>query len=250
MNSAHNPDAVIDEWADWLRDWLLAVSHEHAANTRTVYERGARRFLAFLAESGRDHGPEGLTRRDVEAYLAALRESGMAEATRRARLMTLRSWFGWMLREPGAPFDRSPAEGVAAPVVELPLVQVVSDDDLTAVLKTCETKTLVGLRDAAIIRLLLATGLRRAELVALDVVDVDVGTGELVVMGKGSKPRVVSFGGARTPLALSRYLRARRRHPGAGDAAPCTSSLRRTVQCWADSTSTTSRMEPPTSATG
>lgn len=126
------------------------------------------------------------------------------DATRRVRLMTLRAFFGWVVTEPGSPLQVNPAASLAAPVVELPAIRVVSDDDLRAILATCNGGTFVDLRDTAVIRVLIACGLRH---------------GELHVLGKGSKPRVVSIGGNRTTLALSRYLRVRRTHPGTAYAA-------------------------------
>src|SRR5690606_12884867 len=69
-------------------------------------------------------------------------------------------------------------------------------------------------RDAAILRLLASTGMRRAELVGIDVDDLDLAARDVLIKrGKGGRPRVVPFG-SRTALALRRYLRARdQRHP-------------------------------------
>jgi site-specific recombinase XerC len=147
---------------------------------------------------------------------------GRSESTRRVRLMTLRSFFGWMTGEPETPLASNPATGINAPMPELPSIEVVSDDTLKAILRTCSAGTkasYVDLRDAAIVRLFLSCGRRRAELAALDVDDLDVRHGELRVPGKGRKVRWVSFGGSKLPLALSRYLRSRRKQRGATDAA-------------------------------
>lgn len=207
-----------DEWEEWVRDWLLSIRHQCAPSTLDVYERGVGQFARFVATE-RHKDMAALTRRDVEAFLAHLADAGRSESTRRVRLMTLRSFFKWVTAEPGAPLAVNPADGISAPMPDLPHIAVVPEVDVVKVLGTCDAKSFVGLRDAAMIRLLFSTGLRRNELVTLDLADVELNRGELYVMGKGGKPRVVSFGGSRTPLALSRYLRVRRQQTGATDPA-------------------------------
>ena len=217
------PDGATDEWDDWIADWLLSLSGDDIApSTLEVYERSVRQFMRFIIGTGGAAAPGDVRRQDVEAFMAHLTRSGMAKSTRRVRLMSLRSFFGWMVDEPETPLVANPALGIMAPVAELPRVEVVSDDTLAAILKICAAGTkapYVDLRDAAIIRLLLSCGLRRAELVSLDLDDLDVRRGELRVTGKGRKLRWVSFGGSKLPLALSRYLRSRRKHSGTDDPA-------------------------------
>jgi site-specific recombinase XerC len=133
--------------------------------------------------------------------------------------MTLKAWFGWLMDEPGSDVQTDPTVGVTAPAVPLAPTPIAADEDLTAILATCRTASFVDLRDAAIIRVLVSCGLRRAELVGLDVDGLDLNKGLLYVMGKGSKPRLVALSGGRTSLAVSRYLRLRRKHPASADPA-------------------------------
>jgi site-specific recombinase XerD len=214
---AHPTD---DSWADWLRDWGYSITGRCQPQTVTVYRRGLRQFRDHLATHHPEvDGPESVQRRHVESFLATLATEGKSAATRRVRLMTLRSFFGWMIREPGVDLEGSPAAGVTAPEVHLPPAPVIGDAELRAVLGTCATGSFVDLRDAAMIRVLIACGLRRGELCSLDVADVDLNRGDLLVHGKGGKDRYVSIGGTKTALALSRYIRVRRKHPQAADPA-------------------------------
>lgn len=211
---------VADEWDDWLRDWTYSIQAQHRPQTVTVYQRGLAQFRAHLeAEHPDVTGPERVARRHVESWLAALAADGRGAATRRVRLMTLKAFFRWLLAEPGVELAHDPTVGIRSPDVPLPPVPVIHDDTLRAVLDTCSPGAFVDLRDAAIIRLLIACGLRRGELCSLDVDDVDLRDTTLTVAGKGGKPRLVSIGGNRTALAVSRYLRVRRKHPGAGEPA-------------------------------
>ena len=210
--------AEYSEWDDWIRDWQMSLRADgKTADTLRTYDIGARLFVGWLA-GAQDFAPEDVTRRDVEKWLVHLTEAGMSDSTRRLRLMTLRSFFAFIIAEPNPPLTVNPAIGIKAPVAELPHVDIVPDADLAALLKTCDTSFL-GLRDTAVVRTMVATGLRRGELVGLDVDDLDLRHQVLSVLGKGGKPRAVSIGGSKTPLALSRYLRARRRHPRHADPA-------------------------------
>src|SRR5688572_28352791 len=104
------------------------------------------------------------------------------------------------------------------PLVPEQPVPVLSLDDLRALLKTCEGARFEDRRDAAIIRLLADTGIRRGELAGLTVGDVEIdaraGGGVVDVLGKGRRRRTVPFG-AKTAIAVRRYLRDRERYPKA-----------------------------------
>src|SRR5919199_1332054 len=88
---------------------------------------------------------------------------------------------------------------------------VLSESDLTKLLKAWEGKTHEDRRDAAMIRLLIDSGMRRAELAGLKVADVDFENNVALVMGKGRRPRACPFG-RKTAVALDRYIRIRAQH--------------------------------------
>lgn len=215
--------APINEWDDWLFDWSAHLHQGRlAAETAKVYLRGARQFVAYLIENYPDAAanPANVRRRDVESWLGYLTREGRSPATRRVRLMGLRVLFAWLKAEPGSDIAEDPTDGVQPPTVPLEPVPIVPNEAVTAMLKTCDDSArFVDLRDAAIIRLLYAAGLRRAELVGTDVEGLDLRACALYVLGKGNKPRIVSISGTKLHLGLSRYLRLRRRHPGAADPA-------------------------------
>jgi integrase len=92
------------------------------------------------------------------------------------------------------------------------------DEDLAALLRTCNGASFIDRRDTAIIRVLLDTGVRRAELANADLADLNVAAHELTVLGKGRKPRIVPLS-PKTVMALRKYLRARERRPGVNSPA-------------------------------
>ena len=88
---------------------------------------------------------------------------------------------------------------------------MLTEDDLRALLKTCNGPRFEDRRDAAIIRLFVDSGMRLSELTGLSVDDVDLDLKVAYVLGKGRRPRPCAFG-AKTAQAIDRYLRARRGH--------------------------------------
>ena len=204
----------------WLDDWNLALSTGTVAEgTRAVYLRGVRQFLAWLADADPAvTAPGQVTRRHVHGWLTSLNESGKGDATRLVRLKSLALFFSWLADEPGSDVTSNPCDKVDRPVARAPLVPVVPDVDVRRLLAGMTAPTYADLRDTAIVRLLFDAGLRRAELVGLDVVDVDLREGVVHVMGKGRKPRAAAMS-PKTILALSRYRRLRDRHPGKADPA-------------------------------
>ena len=89
--------------------------------------------------------------------------------------------------------------------------RVLNDEQLRRLLKACEGREFADRRDAAILRLLVDTGMRRAEIAGLRVEDVDFDHDVAVVLGKGRRPRACPFG-RKTAQALDRYLRVRAAH--------------------------------------
>lgn len=152
-----------------------------------------RRFLVHLQERG--HNPGGV--KNIYGAVKAL--------------------LNWYAEEDAPDGWRNPTRKVKTPRVPEQPLEPVNLADLQAMLATCERRTFYGERDRALLLFLLDTGVRHAELWALNVGDVDMNTGSVLVRsGKGRKPRV-TFAGPKTRQALARYLRHRE---NLGDAAP------------------------------
>src|SRR3954447_23601416 len=97
-------------------------------------------------------------------------------------------------------------------------VPVLTEEEIRTLLATCEGRAFNDRRDTAIIRLFLDTGCRRAEIANLTTADVSLEERDIVVVGKGSRVRIVPFG-IKTAQALGRYLRLRDRDRWASSPA-------------------------------
>jgi integrase/recombinase XerC len=181
-----------------------------AERTVEVYLLSLNTFAKFLTESGHSGMVEDVTSADLNRWAEAIRAGGAAPATVSIRWRSLRQFFKWAHREDE--ISRDPIEGLPAPKVVINPVPVLSDDQIGRLLKTCSGRDFAAVRDTAIIRLLLDTGIRRAEIAGLTLTDVDLRERSVTVLGKGSRLRTVRFG-HKTAHALDRYLRTRARVP-------------------------------------
>jgi site-specific recombinase XerD len=216
-----------DDWDDWVRDWYFHLQHDdrtQSQGTHVAYLIDIRQFLDYLHDpevgDSKVTEPSLVERRHIEGFLAWLKDIGRSSGTRYRRLMALKSFWRWLRDEPGSGVGQIlPTDRIPIPVVSSPPKPIVYDDALAALLATCSNRTFVDLRDEAIIRLMDATGVRREELVRADTAGVDINRSDIYILGKGRKPRLVAISGTKATLALSRYLRARRKHPGAASKA-------------------------------
>ena len=193
--------------ASWERSLRAAG---RSPKTQQQYLETAGQFAAWLDATRGAVAVSEITRGDVEGWLAGLRDRGLAPSTVATRYKALRVFFAYL--EDEGDVDASPMAKMAPPQVPEVPVPVLTEDDLKRLLGVCAGRSFDDRRDQAIIRLFVDTGMRRAELAALRITDVEFGHDVAMVVGKGRRPRACPFG-ARTAVALDRYLsRARPTH--------------------------------------
>lgn len=158
-----------------VESWTLSL-HDKAPRTVTHYLDEVRRFANWLAEHSRPGSAPGdllaVERRDVEAWLMAQRTAGIAQATMRNRCLALRNLYGWALAE--GEIERSPLERVVVAKASSPAPDVLADEELKLLLKACAGSDFYARRDLALIRFMLATGLRVSETVDLVLGDLEL----------------------------------------------------------------------------
>lgn len=188
------------------------VRHLRAQNVseRTVetYSEAVRQFAAFLSEMGMPRQVEAIAREHVESFIARLLER-WKPTTGSNRYRSLKVYFKWLVEE--GEIKESPMLRMKPPRVPEQPPDVLSEEEIGKLLKACGGKRFEDRRDAAIVRLLLDTGLRREEIAGLKLEDVDFDHNTLTVMGKGGRGRTVPFG-HKAARDLDRYLRVRQAH--------------------------------------
>jgi integrase/recombinase XerC len=190
-------------------DPLLARFYIHLRDERRVSPHtlsNYRRDLERIAHWRSQYGGEGwatLRDADIRRYIAARHRSGIGGRTLARELSALRTLFDFLMREQVV--NHNPARTIRAPKTARRLPGNLDADTLSAWLDAdAPSDSVAGtrdedpldLRDTAIVELLYSSGLRLAELVAIDVRDIDPVDATLTVVGKGAKMRRVPVGKA------------------------------------------------------
>ncbi len=190
-----------------VRSFLTYLTVERGASPHTLRNYGAdlRQFLLFLrtTHDGTLPAPETVDTYAVRSFLAARAGLGDAKNSIGRKLATVRSLFKYLGRE--GIVEQSPAATVITPKKDQRLPRVLSTDDAARLMDHPGQAQPRSLRDQAILEVLYSAGVRVAELVGLNIEDVDLDAGAATVMGKGRKERVVLLGG-KAVAAVRAYL--------------------------------------------
>jgi len=180
----------LDVLADQYINYLL-VEKGLANRTIESYSRDLSRYLDYLRVLGIDD----ISVTDaalILKYLIHLRHGGLGARSRARHLVTLRGFYRFLLQEKTIQSD--PARLIDLPKSGLKLPDVLSIDEVYRILAMPDTEKPRGKRDAAMLELLYAAGLRVSELISLKLTDINLEAGYVRVLGKGSKERVVPMG--------------------------------------------------------
>lgn len=154
-------------------------------NTVASYCSDVEKFFASVSCDASD-----VTSEIIESYLST--RSVLSRRSQARALSSLRSFFGWMVIE-GIMAD-NPCDRVDQPKLGVYLPDVLSVDEVTAVIDSVDTSTWQGRRDKAILEILYGCGLRVSEAVNLRISDLFFEDGFVRVIGKGNKERLVPVG--------------------------------------------------------
>ena len=178
----------------WISTFLEAQAAEAdaARNTRLAYGRDLLDFAGWLSRQGSDFATAG--REAVEDYIVFCEAQGLAKATRARRLSAIRQMFRFAHDE-GWRAD-NPAIRIKGPGPSARLPKTLSLDEVERLLDAARTKgrdETGRLRNAALVELLYATGMRVSELVGLPVAAARGDPAMILVRGKGGKERIFAY---------------------------------------------------------
>lgn len=193
--------------SDALDEWQLVMrTLNRSPETIRTYSTSVRQLAAFVGPTVTvDTVEPSMIRR----YLLTVLDRHTA-ATAVTRWGGLLSFFKWSTAEGFCAVD--PMAAVDRPAKPELVVEILTDDQIHALLDVCRGSSFDALRDTAIIRTYLTTGMRLSECADITLDHIDVKTQTVRVMGKGKREREVHLVDS-TVLAITRYMRARRNHP-------------------------------------
>jgi integrase/recombinase XerD len=192
----------------------LAAGGKAAKTVRTYTDAVAWFAAAHLVPRTSRTRWEQVDGHDVQRWLVHLL-TRYSDAYASNQYRALQQFFRWLAEEEQIP---DPMARLRAPKVTEKLVPVFTSGELSALEGTCQGRTFAQRRDAAVIAVLKASGMRAGELAGIRYdphdasrSDLDLQQREITVRGKGGRPRIVRIG-HEAALALDRYVRIRSKH--------------------------------------
>ncbi|MBW4026057.1 MAG: tyrosine recombinase XerC [Acidobacteria bacterium] len=238
--------------------YLTSLAHERNASPHTL--RAYERELTAFASSLKQTSIRDVEHQHVRAYLATLYARGLSKASVARSLAAIRSWFRWLARH--GHVEQSPAALVATPKLPKHLPRVPTLEEMNrSVDRAAEAETAAWPeRDCVIFELLYGCGIRNAELVGLDLADIQWANEAILIRGKGRKERLVPLGDAAAaairsyvPVRAARLAAAKKESPALllsmklrGDGRLTTRSVGRIVKQIAIASGLSSDVHPHT----
>ena len=195
--SSPTASLLLDEFLNYLN-----VERGLSPNTLSGYRFDLKKFIAFLDRRG-GGGFERVRRDDVVDFLMAEKTRGLAPHSLSRALVSIRMLFRFLVQE--GYLRQDVTEVMESPRLWEILPHVLSVSEVEALLSQPDARRPLGLRDRAMLELLYASGLRATELTRIKVSDLNLNSGCVRCLGKGSRERIVPFG-KKAAQALSLYL--------------------------------------------
>jgi len=217
MASVHNPpDSSAGPFAADLQHFyrFLQSEKQFSPHTLKAYQRDISRLMGFI-DAQRITAWGSLDEQHIRQFVSQLHRQGMGGKSIQRLLSSLRRLFRYL--QVNQLISSNPAAHVRAPRSERRLPEVMHPQQLQQLLNT-RTEQPLELRDHAILELLYAGGLRLSELISLNIQDIDWGSRQLQVLGKGRKQRHCPFGRA-AETALKKWLKCRNNLVKSGENA-------------------------------
>lgn len=187
-----------------LDHWLLqrGAARQLSVHSQEAAQRDLQQALAYWQGAGIECWSAVCTA-DIRQWLAELRRKGYAPASIARMLSSVRSFFTFL--QSRGEVVNNPARGVRAPRGEKRLPKTLDVDRMNQLLDELPRETPEQLRDRAMLELFYSSGLRLSELAGLDLPDLDLQAGQVRVLGKGNRERLLPVG-SRARQALDDWL--------------------------------------------
>lgn len=179
---------------DALDDYLhfLRVERQLAANTLVSYERDLKSYLHYLKEVEQLDSLRKVERVHILNHLRHLKENTKTSRTVARHISSIRSFHQFLIRE--RVVDNDPTVHLEMPQMDKKLPNVLSIEEVDALIQAPDTKKANGIRDKAMLELLYGSGMRVSECINLNIDDINLTMGFVRCFGKGGKERIIPLG--------------------------------------------------------
>lgn len=181
-----DPYQCVDQYLNYLK-----IEKGLAPKTINAYAGDLDRFMAYLSQQA-IAGLDGIDTPTILKYIIELRKAGRSARTRARHLVAIRGFFDYLTKSNVV--NGNPLKRVDLPKIGFKLPEVIDIKQVDELLAAPDRQRAKGLRDAAMLELMYAAGLRVSELIHLEIAAVNLEAGFVRVLGKGSKERIVPIG--------------------------------------------------------
>jgi site-specific recombinase XerD len=202
-----------DRWAlDWQSFMLDAQYRKLSPHTVLSYQAAGKLFHSWLLDNHRSTDPGKITRQEIQEWVISM--DTVSSTTVLDRFIVIRVFFNFLVRD--GSLKVAPTDRMRPPKAREVLTAVLTLEEQQRLLSACQGSSLEKLRDTAIIRTLLDTGLRKSELANIMVEDVNLSEQTLFIrQRKGGRSAYVPIG-VKAARELDKYIRTRARHRHGG----------------------------------
>jgi integrase/recombinase XerD len=148
-----------------------------------------------------------VTHGDLRNFIRSLFDMGLSAVSINRKISAMKAFYRYLVHE--RTIQVNPAADLELLKTGRKLPQTLSIEEISSIIDAADEKTALGLRDRACLELLYASGLRVSELLSLKLIDIDMDSKLMRIIGKGNKQRLVPFG-KQAAHAVEEYLRAGR----------------------------------------
>ena len=216
MNSLQKP----------IEEYLNHLASQRGLSPITIknYQRNLAEFVTLVTDTQLTDWRD-LESDHVRLMVKQLNQKGIKARSIATKLSALRSFLEYLVQNEVLTFN--PAKGIAAPKLDKPLPKNISVDEVFQLLDINEDDPL-SLRDQAMMELMYSSGLRLSELVGINLKDIKLREKELIVLGKGSKQRLLPIT-KRAVDTIKAWLKIRPEFCESGETALFTSKLKKRI---------------------
>lgn len=192
---------------EYLENFIQMLRSEkyYSPHTCKNYQRDLNKFFEFLLTRDIEQWAQ-VNYGEVSAYAAHRFRNGLKSRSIQRELSSIRGLYQYLIRE--GVMKNNPAKQVSAPRGEQRLPKTCDAEQIGRLLDHNSSDDELLVRDLAMFELMYSSGLRLAELVSINLTDIDINQRQLIVTGKGNKKRYLPIG-SRAVEAIRRWLRIR-----------------------------------------
>lgn len=193
-----------------LKDFEYYLRKEKGSSKNTIeaYKRDLEQYQVFLEKYHQIKKPKQITVKHIDGYLKSIHKKVSSKTVAR-KLTSIKSFHHFLVLE--REVDEDITKNFTTPKTQKSLPKVLSVDQVVKLLEEVDKQTDLGLRNKALLELIYGSGLRVSELLDIEIEDIHLNQGYVIVHGKGSKDRMVPISDMAS-IALRNYMIHSREH--------------------------------------